>query len=404
MQLKDLPVEEARARMLAEVSPGAPERIALDRHALGRVLAEPIAAVRDQPPFNASAMDGYAVPASGSWSEGFRVVGESAAGRPYAGPPPMPGDAVRVFTGASVPAGCAVVVQERASREGERVRFSGEPPAAKAHVRVRGGDFASGAALLPAGVRLDAWRLALAASAGRGEALVFPQPRVAILSTGEEIVRAGAVAPSDDQIFDSNGPALSTLVAQWGGRPMPLDPVRDSQAAILAALDGVAADLIVTVGGASVGDYDLVKPALSRLGLELKVETIRLRPGKPTWFGTLPDGRRVLGLPGNPASGLVAAELFLRPLLAASQGIDPAFPLEYARLAEPLEATGPREHWMRARLTAEADGSVSAEVFPDQDSSLVSVFAVADALVRRPAGTPALAAGDVVEMLRLKRL
>ena len=256
----------------------------------------------------------------------------------------------------------------------------------------------------PAGLRLDAWRLALAASAGRDKARVFPQPRVAILSTGEEIVRAGSANPTDAQIFDSNGPALSTLIAQWGGRPLSLDPVRDSQAAILAALDSVGAELIVTVGGASVGDYDLVKPALEKLGLELRVETIRLRPGKPTWFGTLPDGRRVLGLPGNPASGLVAAELFLRPLLAAWQGVDPAFPLEHARLAEPLEATGPREHWMRARLASQPDGSVCAHVFPDQDSSLVSVFAAADALVRRPADTPALAAGEVVDVLRLYRL
>ena len=403
-QLKDLPVEEARERMLAAVSPGPIERIALDRHALGRVLAEPIQAMRDQPPFDASAMDGYAVPPGGTWADGFHLVGESAAGRPYAGAPPQAGEAVRVFTGASVPTGCVVVVQERATRDGEHVRFDGASPSAGAHVRAKGGDFNRDDALLPPGVRLDAWRLALAASAGRGEALVFPQPRVAILSTGEEIVRAGGAAPSDAQIFDSNGPALSTLIAQWGGRPTPLDPVRDSHAAILAAIEGVEADLILTVGGASVGDYDLVKPALGKLGLELLVETIRLRPGKPTWFGTLPDGRRVLGLPGNPASGLVAAELFLRPLLAAWQGVDPAFPLEHARLAEPLEATGPREHWMRARLASEADGSVSAHIFPDQDSSLVSVFAAADALVRRPAGAPAMAAGEVVEVLRLKRL
>ncbi len=390
--------------MLAAVRPGAPEQIVLDRHALGRVLAEPIQAVRDQPPFDASAMDGYAVPAGGRWGEGLRLVGESAAGRPYAGPPPLAGETVRVFTGARVPDGCAVVIQERATREGDQVRFDGAAPSFKAHVRVRGGDFRRNEVLLPAGAPLDAWRLALAASAGRSEALVFPRPRVAILSTGEEIVRAGAANATDAQIFDSNGPALSTLITQWGGLPIPLDPVRDSRDMILAAVQGAEADLVVTIGGASVGDYDLVKPALAQLGLRLSVETIRLRPGKPTWFGTLPDGRRVLGLPGNPASGLVAAELFLRPLLAAWQGVDPAFPLEHARLAEPLEATGPREHWMRARLSSRPDGSVAAKVFPDQDSSLVSVFAAADALVRRPAGTPALAAGEVVEVLRLKRL
>ena len=163
-------------------------------------------------------------------------------------------------------------------------------------------------------------------------------------------------------------------------------------------------ELIVTVGGASVGDYDLVKPTLARLGLELHVETIRLRPGKPTWFGVLADGRRVLGLPGNPASGLVAAELFLRPLLMAWQGADPSLPMEHARLAHPLKPTGPREHWMRARLTSRPDGVAEVEAFPDQDSSLVRVFAGADALLRRPAGAPAATAGDVVQVLRLGRL
>ena len=267
-RLKDLPVEEARARMLGAVSPGAPERIALDRHALGRVLAEPIAAVRDQPPFDASAMDGYAVPLAGGWGDGFRLVGESAAGRPYAGPPPRSGETVRVFTGARVPEGCAVVVQERATRHGDHVRFDGAPPALGAHVRVQGGDFQRGETLLPAGLRLDAWRLALAASAGRDKARVFPQPRG--LRSCPPARRSCAPAqrtPTDAQIFDSNGPALSTLIAQWGGRPLSLDPVRDSQAAILAALDSVGAELIVTVGGASVGDYDLVKPALEKLGL-----------------------------------------------------------------------------------------------------------------------------------------
>ena len=402
--LKDLPVEEARRRMLAAVSPGAPERVALDR-AVGRVLAEPVLAVRDQPPFDASAMDGYATPLnSPSWPGPFGLIGESAAGRPFQGAPVKPDEAVRVFTGAEVPSGCAVVVQERAARQDAEVSFDGASPRAGTHVRLKGGDFQRGQALLPAGVRLDAWRLALAASAGRGEVLVHPTPRVAILSTGEEIVPAGAPTINDAQIFDSNGPALGSLVARWGGRPQRLEPVRDSQAMILAALEGAEAELIITIGGASVGDYDLVKPALSRLGLELDVETVRLRPGKPTWFGVLGDGRRVLGLPGNPASGLVAAELFLRPLLAAWQGADPSFPVEFARLSEGLEATGPREHWMRAKLSAKPDGSVWAHAFPDQDSSLVSVFAAADALLRRPAGSPSLQAGDVVEMLRLGRL
>ena len=400
--LKDLPVEEARARMLAEVAPGAPEPIRLDRGALGRVLAEPIRAIRDQPPFDASAMDGYAVrPGDPAWPV-LRVAGESAAGRPFGGVP-APGEAVRIFTGAAVPHGCAVVVQERATREGERVRFEGAPVELGANVRRRGGDFRLDDALLAPGVRLDAWRLALAAAAGRAEALAYPRPRVAILSTGEEIVPAGS-ALTDAQIFDSNGPALSSLIAEWGGLPQPLTPARDAEDAIVAALAPAEVELIVTVGGASVGDYDLVKPALGRLGLALKVQSIRLRPGKPTWFGVLADGRRVLGLPGNPASGLVTAELFLKPLLLAWQGADPALPMLRARLAEPLPATGPREHWMRARLASTEDGALEARAFPDQDSSLVSVFAAADALLRRPAGAPAADAGDPVDVLRLGRL
>lgn len=400
--LKDLPVEEARARMLAVVSPGAAKTVALDRHALGRVLAEPIRAVRDQPPFDASAMDGYAIrPGDGAGS--FMLVGESAAGRPFAGELGA-GEAVRIFTGAEAPAGSTVVVQERARRDGDHVSFEGPLPVERTNVRPRAGDFAAGDALLPAGVRLDAWRLALAAAAGRAEAQVYPQPRVAVISTGEEIVPAGTADIRPAQIFNSNGPSLATLVGQWGGRPIRLAPARDDEDAIVAAITGVEAELIVTVGGASVGDYDLVKPALRRLGLELEVETIKLRPGKPTWFGRLADGRCVLGLPGNPASGLVAAELFLRPLLAAWQGGDPGLRLEHARLAEPLRETGPREHWMRARLERDAEGVLHVTPFSDQDSSLVSVFAAADALLRRPAGAGAAAIGEVVEVLRLDRM
>ncbi len=402
---KDLTVEDARALMLASVAPdtlGSPEWIPLDRQAAGRVLAEPIRAVRDQPPFDASAMDGYAV-RRGDPATMFRVIGESAAGRPFE-QAVGPGDAVRTFTGAMVGPGCAVIVQEEARREGDRVRFTAPVPPAAAHVRVRGGDFRAGETLLAAGTRLDAWRLALAASAGRAQALVARRPRVAILSTGEEVVRPGAGEPTPFQIFDSGGPALSTLIALWGGEPIGLAPAGDDVEAIAAAVAHAGGDMVVTVGGASVGDYDLVKPALAQLGLELEVERIKLRPGRPTWFGVLGDGRRVLGLPGNPASALVAAELFLRPMLAAWQGAAPVFPLEVARLSEALPETGPREHWMRARLLSHGDGVLAVQPFADQDSSLVRVFAEADALLRRPAGAPSLDVGARVEVLRLARL
>ena len=400
----DLTVEDARARMLANIAltPLGVEAVALDQHAVGRILAEPVAARRDQPPFDASSMDGYAV-RIGDPAPAFTVVGESAAGRAWGGELAA-GQAVRVFTGAEVPPGCAVIAQEEARREGGEVRFAVPAPDHAFQVRPRGGDFRAGDVLLAVATRLDPWRIALAASAGRGVVQVVRRPRVAILSTGEEIVAAASPDVGPAQIFDAGGPALAALIHLWGGAPQTLDPVRDDLESIVSAVAATSAALIVTVGGASVGDYDLVKPALGRLGLELLVERIRLRPGRPTWFGMLSDGRRVLGLPGNPASALVAAELFLRPLIAAWQGAEAALPMETARLVEPLAATGPREHWMRAALAVDHEGVLRVAPFPDQDSSLVRVFASADALLRRPAGAPPLDAGARVEVLRLARL
>ena len=391
----EISVEEARARMLAGVGPIGSQMASL-AESIGRTLAEPVLALRDQPPFDASAMDGYAV-LDGDLVGDYGVIGESAAGRPFGGKVGR-GEAVRIFTGAGVPQGCRVLVQERAVRAGDRVSFEAHTPVSN-NVRARGGDFSAGQVLLNAGVRLDAWSLALAAAAGHGEVTLARRPRVAILSTGEEIVKAGQAA-SGAQIFDSNGPALAALVTGWGGQALPLEPAKDDEAAIAMAVERADCDLIVTVGGASVGDHDLVKPALLRLGLALKMETVRLRPGKPTWFGVLADGRRVLGLPGNPASALVCAELFLRPLLMAWQGASADLPMERARLATPLPPTGPREHWMRARLSWDDQGA-AATPFSDQDSSLVAVFAQANLLMKRPAGAGAAEAGSWIEVLRL---
>jgi molybdopterin molybdotransferase len=395
-----LSVEAARGRMLAGIGPKGVETATL-ADALGRTLAEAVIAGRDQPPFDASAMDGYAVRGGSDLAAGFRVIGESAAGRPFAGDV-MAGEAVRIFTGALVPEGCLVLVQERARRDGQRVSFEAHAPN-PAFVRPRGGDFKAGRTLIEAGVRLDPWRLALVASAGCAAVKLAPRPRVALLTTGEEIVRPGGEIAAG-QIFDTAGPALSALVAGWGGLAHALDPLKDNEDAIAAAVQGCGGDLIVTVGGASVGEHDLVKPALRRLGLTLAVDTVRLRPGKPTWFGRLEDGRSVLGLPGNPASALVCAQLFLRPLLMAWQGAETALPMATARLAASLPPVGPREHWMRARLGASADGAVTATPFSDQDSSLVTVFAEADGLIRRPAGAGAAEPGDPVDVLRLSRL
>jgi molybdopterin molybdotransferase len=397
LDLKDLSVEAARDRMLALAGPLGSETVGLDA-ARGRILAEPVTAARDQPPFDASAMDGWATRGPGA---DLAILGESAAGKGYAHPL-APDQAVRIFTGAPVPAGAErVVIQEVAERSGDRIKV----PAAFAderYIRPRGGDFRAGDALLAAGVRLDAWRIGLAAAAGRADLAVTRRPRVAILATGGELARAGE-APGPDQIFDSGGPAVAALIATWGGTARRLEATGDDVETIAEAARLAGGDLIVTIGGASVGDHDLVKPALARLGLELAVETIRVRPGKPTWFGRLADGRLVLGLPGNPASAMVCAELFLRPLLSALQGADPALRMSAAQLASALPANGAREHWMRAGLSIEA-GRLLAAPMRDQDSSLVSVFAGSGALIRRRIDAPAAEAGAVVDILPLERL
>jgi molybdopterin molybdotransferase len=395
--MKLLAVDDARARMLAEIAPCAAETVPLSQ-TVGRVPAEDVAAVRDQPPFAASAMDGWAVRAA-DCPGALRIVGESAAGHGFSGAVGV-GEAVRIFTGAAVPDGCdAIVIQEDAERQGETVRAP--PVAAGTFVRPAGGDFRAGAVLLEAGVRLDPWRLSLAASAGRAEVSVHARPRVALISTGEEIVEAPAT-PGRFQIYDSAVPALAAMIEGWGGIAVRARPVRDDLPAVIAALAAAQAELVVTVGGASVGDHDLVRAAGEALGLSLRVESVNVRPGKPTFFGVLGDGRRLLGLPGNPASAFVCAELFLKPILAAYQGAAATPSTIGARLTEALPANGPREHWMRAKL-AHAEGYVTVTPYRDQDSSLVSVFAVADALLRRPAGAGAAPAGSTVEVLPLAR-
>ena len=395
--MKLLSVDDARSRMLAEIAPLAAETVPLAQ-AVGRVLAEDVAAVRDQPPFHASAMDGWAVRAADT-PGALTIIGESAAGHGFEG---VVGEreAVRIFTGAALPQGCdAIVIQENATRDGPSVTV----PAVEAghFVRPAGGDFAAGAVLVERGLRLDPWRLSLAASAGRAAVAVARRPRVALLSTGEEIVEAPAT-PGRFQIYDSGVPALAAMVEGWGGLAVRARPVRDTLDAVIEALSAAEADLVVTVGGASVGDHDLVRAAGEALGLSLRVESVNVRPGKPTFFGRLGDGRRLLGLPGNPASAFVCAEMFLRPILAAFQGAPTAPATLTAKLSEALPANGSREHWMRAKLSY-ADGEITVRPYRDQDSSLVSVFAASDALMRRLANAQAAEAGDVVEVLPLAR-
>lgn len=395
--MKLLTVKDARARMLAEISVLPAETVAI-QDSIGRVLAEDVTAVRDQPPFAASAMDGWAV-RSADTPGVLRIVGESAAGHGFEGVM-RAGETVRIFTGAAVPEGAdAMVIQEDASRAGDTVTVPLVTPGH--YVRPAGGDFRAGAALLARGQGIDAWRLSLAAAAGRADLSVTRRPTVALFSTGEEIVEAPAV-PGPFQIYDSGSRALAALIAGWGAEVARARPVRDDLDATIEALRKAEGDLVVTVGGASVGDHDLVRAAAEALGLDMRVASVAVRPGKPTFFGVLADGRRLLGLPGNPASALVCAELFLRPILSAYAGADPAVRTMGAKLSEPLPANGPREHWMRAKLTFDG-GIVAARPFRDQDSSLVGVFSLADALLKRSAGAPPAAAGDVVEALPLPR-
>jgi len=395
--MKLMSVEAARAAMLAGVRRLDPVDLPL-AEVLGRTLAEDVVAVRDQPPFTNSSMDGWAVrSADGAGSR--RIIGESAAGHGFPGPL-GPGQAVRIFTGAALPQGAdAVVIQEDARRGGDAVEVPASAPGD--NVRQAGRDFRAGATLLSEGLRLDPWRLSLCASAGRDRVKVVRPPRVSIVSTGEEVVEAPAV-PGPWQIYDSGSPGLEAMLRSWGAGVRRVTGVRDRREAVREAIAGAGGDLVVTLGGASVGDHDLVRSAAADLGLDLRVESVAVRPGKPTFFGVLGDGRPLLGLPGNPASAFVCAELFLRPLVAALEGRPSAPALRRARLLAPLPANGPREHWMRARLSAGPEGE-AVEAFLDQDSSLVRIFSEADALLRRLPGAPAAAAGEAVEVLPLLR-
>lgn len=383
--------------MLAVIDPLPEEAVAIG-HALGRLLARPVVAVRDQPPFHASAMDGYAIRAADT--PGTLVVsGESSAGHGFIGVLGK-GQAIRISTGAPVPDGAdTVVIQEDVVRHADDVTFP-DTRSGK-NIRRRGGDFTAGTQLLSAGRRLDGVALSLAAAAGIATLQVRARPRVAILSSGDELVEPGD-APGPFQIFNSGTRGVASLIETWGGIPHCLAIARDDPDSIArAAEQGLREhDLLIVIGGASVGGHDHAREALRRLGVDIRVAKIALRPGKPTWFGTTPLGP-VLGLPGNPASALVCAELFVKPILAIMLTQDPEPKFKRARLIEALPPNGPREHYLRARLESDDEGRLIVCAFEQQDSSLLSVFAAANSLVRLAPNAPALAAGALVDVLSL---
>ncbi|MFN4090302.1 MAG: gephyrin-like molybdotransferase Glp [Alphaproteobacteria bacterium] len=397
-----IPVAEALERILADVEPLPVEQVAL-LDGLGRILARDVAARRTQPPMAVSAMDGYAVRSDdvAHVPVELRRIGSIPAGSLFEGRL-GPGETVRIFTGAALPEGAdAVVIQEDTTTDGERITAL-ESVGPGRHVRAAGIDFREGDVGLSAGRRLTARDIGFAAAMNVPWLTVRQRPRVAILATGDEIALPGdPLAPG--QIVSSNGPALHALVRACGGEPVDLGVAADSEAAIAERVAGAAgAHVLVTTGGASVGDHDLVQPALKRIGMTVDFWKIAMRPGKPLMYGRLGPAR-VLGLPGNPVSSMVCALLFLRPLLARLAGAaDPAGEGRgTARLGRALPENDRREDYLRATLERDADGGLVAHPFAVQDSSLLGALARADALVLRPAHAPAAAAGETVPILRL---
>lgn len=390
-----LALREAQDRLLALARPA--ERIELPvEQALGHYLATELIARRTQPARPLSAMDGWAVRADdlpGPWY----IVGESAAGYPFAGQL-GPGEAVRISTGAVVPDGAdMVIVQEQCTIADNSLSFSGEAPQPFGrHIRAVGMDFREGSRILRRGDKVTPGSLALAIGAGHASLKVHRAPHVAILDTGDELAAIGT-APSDGRIPASNGPMLSALLAALPCRVERLGPVPDRIEAIAGALDAARyADLIVTTGGASVGDHDLVRPALEAVGAEVAFWRVALKPGKPIMVATR-GAQVILGLPGNPVSAFVTAHLFALPFVRALLGASSPLP-KSLRLtcASPLPATGKRAEFVRARIV---EGSV--EVLPIQDSGALHSAAQAEALICRAPFADAAPPGSIVEALLL---
>jgi len=413
-----LPVDEALSRVLASVAgPVDPEAVPISACA-GRTLAADLSAIRDQPPFASSAMDGYAVrledvsrtPAS------LRVIGASVAGRAFAGTLGA-GEAVRIFTGAPIPPGAnAVVIQEDTESDQGRVLVK-ERPRPSQFVRPAGLDFRSGDPLLRAGQRLDARCLALAAAMGHGTLSMRRRPRVAILATGDELVQPGD-EPRPDQIVASNPYAIAAMVEKAGGESVDLGLAADTLEALeerVRAAEKARADVLVTLGGASVGEHDLVRSALARRGMELGFWRVALRPGKPLIHGRL-GAMLLLGLPGNPVSSVVCALLFLIPAVRALLG-DPAAasdPTETGLLGADLSANDARQDYVRAALTGkeilvDTPGGRQPLWVPlatphaRQDSSMLALLARSEALIVRAPAAPAARAGEICRFIRLER-
>jgi molybdopterin molybdotransferase len=399
-----MPVAEALAHVLAGVKTLDSETVDL-RQASGGTLAHAIAAHITQPPFDASAMDGYAVRAEDCTTIPctLTVIGQAAAGAAFGGELKS-GQAVRIFTGAPVPRGADAIVIQEDTHTPDRTHVTILESAQRGqNIRPRGQDFKSGQELLKAGQQLGPRSILLAAAGGHAFLPVVRRPIVAILATGDELVEPGQVL-KDGEIYTSNSYGIAALVEAAGGTAKILGVAKDNLQSLATKIrDAQDADILVTTGGASVGDHDLVRPALETAGAKLDFYKIAMRPGKPTFFGSRPISshtQRILGLPGNPVASLIGARVFLVPLIAKLLGRTESATRLTALLAQPLAANGPRQHFMRAVL----DETVSpprVTPFPSQDSSLVSTLSRANCLIDLPISAPALPEGAVVQILRL---
>ncbi|MBN9489241.1 MAG: molybdopterin molybdotransferase MoeA [Alphaproteobacteria bacterium] len=396
-----LTVREAHARVIAAFAP-LPAEIVSIANAVGRVLAKPPAARLTQPPADLSAMDGYAVRAAdiAAAPTTLTLVGQAPAGGSY-DHALKPGEAVRIFTGAPLPMGAdSVVIQEDTKTDGTKITIL-EAPTPGRHVRKAGLDFSAGDAPFATGRTLTARDVALLAAMNLPWVSVYRKPRVAILSTGDELVMPGEPV-GRNQIVSSSGIAVAALVRGWGGEPTLFDIARDDAALIQGRIAaGAQHDLLITLGGASVGDHDLVQDALKAQGFAMDFWRIAMRPGKPLMFAAR-DRARVLGLPGNPVSTMVCALLFLRPALERLLG-QPGdlIATQPAQLAIDVRANDTREDYVRSRLSRGADGTTIVEPHKVQDSSMLSVLAGSDALLVRPAHDPARKAGETVQIIDL---
>ena len=386
---------EAQARLIALAKPVSSETVPL-LGSIGRWLAADVIAQRTQPARDLSAMDGYAVNAADELRS-WRVIGESAAGKPFL-EQVGDGEAVRIFTGAALPPGSnTIVIQENITRDGDVITLSeGNPPEAARHVRPLGGDFARGDVLITAGTRLSSAGIALAAMGGHGSVSVRRPIRIAIISSGDELVAPG-MQTDDDHIPATNALMIASML---DGRPIEINDigiVADTLDALIIAIKKAAnADIIVTSGGASVGDHDLVHPALIAAGATLDFWKVAMRPGKPLMAGQLGDSL-VLGLPGNPVSAFVTAILFLKPAIAALSGAADALPRTLTGiLAVAMRAVGARTDHIRARLSENRLFPVGID-----DSAALKGLARADALIVREAGAPIANIGDFVQFIPL---